>query len=165
MIDHTEVRQRPSGGLTLTYPFGVDVLTSMLNRRLLRLTRDVVAGSVAAIQSGEQPLTILYGNSYSDAIGSSTNGSATVAITDRALTITLNRYLDTPAARTVQALISEQVTLSVGLGIAGEAVVEKVLIDGQVFERVVYDRPAMLCEGRVRVASAPGTVVSQRRLV
>ena len=78
--------------------------------------------------------------------------------------MTLNSYLDTDAARTVQALMSERVTLSVGLGIAGDQVIEKVLIDGQVFERVTYDRPAMMCEGRVRVASAPGTVVSQGML-
>ena len=162
MID-SEIRQRPSGGLELIYPLGQDVVDSMLGARVTRVQPGALDQSVRAIQSGEAHLALLWGADYNSPIGTSANGSARVKLSRDVLTITLGRYLDTPAARTVQALVSDRVPMSVGLGIVGldETIDEFTSDDGRTWTRRTVKQGG-LCEGRIRLASAPGTRVSRR---
>ena len=162
MLTPTEVRAAPRGGLEILYPFGTDVLTSMLRRRLQNIKLSDLAASLAAIQAGEQGFVVLWGANYNEPIGHSSNGTAKVKATKDALRITVPRYLDTPASRIVQGLVADGVTLGVTLGVAGTAVSEKVLIDGQLFERVTYEDDPVLCESRI-VMQAPTQRVTRRR--
>ncbi len=162
--DRTEVRQAPTGGLVLEFPLDEDVLVSMLRKELIHVPAAAIAASVAAIRAGDQGFTLLLGASYDNPIGSASNGSATVAIIGAILRITLKNYLPTVASETVRNLVAAQVRMSVGVGIAGDYITEQVLIDGVSFTRRVLDQrgDGMLCEGRVRLADAPGTKVRRR---
>ena len=161
----TEVRQRPEGGLILTYPLETDVMQSMLRGRVQYVERGALDKSIAAINAGEQGFTILWGADYNSPIGAASNGSAKVALTSAALIVTLRRYLDTAASRTVQALVSERVVLGIDLGIAALASETETFVgpDGREWTRNRIQRGAA-CEGRVRMQDAPGTSVSRRYL-
>ena len=112
----------------------------------------------------------LWGADYNAPVGSASNDSVRVALTNAALIVTLRRYLDTAASRTVQALVSERVVLGVDLGIAtieGES--EKFIgPDGREWTRQTVSRGAA-CEpdtnaGRSRYLSEPPLSVSLRVL-
>ena len=165
MIEATEVRQRPQGGLILTYPLQQDVMQSMLHGRVQYIEKGALDKSVAAINAGEQGFTVLWGADYNSPIGAASNGSARVALTATALIVTLRRYLDTAASRTVQALVSERVVLGVDLGIA--AVASETITftgpDGREWTRTRISEGAA-CEGRIRMQDAPETTVQRRYL-
>ena len=163
MIVDSEIRQRPSGGLELEFPFGEDVIDSMLGARVLQVAPGALDASVRAIQSGENSVALLWGSDYNSPVGTSANGSAAVRATKDALTITLSRYLDTGASRTVQALVSDRVPMSVGLGIVGldETISEFTSDDGRTWTRRQVDEGG-LCEVRIRLAPAPRTRVKRR---
>lgn len=165
MFAPTEVRQRPSGGLELFYPLETDVLDSMLNARVTYVEKGALDESVAAINAGEQGFALLWGADYNSPIGAASNRSAKVALTATALIITLRRYLDTPASRIVQGLVSDRVTLGVGLGIAALESEQETFTgpDGREWTRTRIQQGAA-CEGRVRMQDAPGTSVSRRVL-
>ena len=145
------------------YPLGEDVVDSMLRGRVTRVEPGALDKSVRAIQAGDANLALLWGADYNSPIGTSGNGSARVKVNRDQLTITLARYLDTPAARTVQALVSDRVGLSVGLGIVGldEVIDEFTSEDGRTWTRRTV-KEGGLCEGRIRLANAPGTRVKRR---
>ena len=164
MFVPTEVRQRPSGGLILTYPLEEDIMTSMLNGTVLRVKKGALDASIAAIRAGEQGFTVLWGNDYNSPVGTVSNDSARVALTSAALIVTLRRYLDTPASRIVQSLIGDRVKMGVGLGIAvlkGDSETFQGP-DGREWTRNTVSEGAA-CEGRIRLQDSPRTMVVSRR--